>query len=146
LRIVGGFQSAKLALSRQAPKEVLGIDDREQVVRQIINEVRHRGDVALLDYTLKFDGVKLTSLEVSKKQITSAYQGADSELVSALKLAAERIRSFHTRQKEILLRESTERGSGWLIRSLERVGIYVPGGTASYPSTLLMTVIPAKVY
>ncbi len=132
-------------LSRQVPEEVLGIDDREQAVRQIINEVRHRGDAALLDYTLKFDGVKLTSLEISKKQITSAYQEVDSELVSALKLAAERIRFFHTRQNDSLLRESTEQGSGWLIRPLGRVGIYAPGGTASYPSTVLMTAIPAKV-
>ncbi len=145
MRVVEGFQSAKLALSRQALKEVPGIDDQEQAVRQIINEVRDRGDAALFDYTSKFDGVKLTSLEVSKDQIAGAYQEVDSELVSALKLAAERIRSFHTRQKDSLLRESTEQGSGWLIRPLDRVGIYVPGGTAPLPSSLLMTVIPARV-
>ena len=123
---------------------MLDPDEREQAVRQIINDVRDRGDDALFDYTLKFDGVKLTSLEMSKDQIAGAYQQVDSELTSALKLAAERIRAFHTMQKDSLLRENTERDSGWLIHPLERVGIYVPGGTAPLPSSLLMTVIPAK--
>ncbi|MFC1933197.1 histidinol dehydrogenase [Chloroflexota bacterium] len=145
MKIIEGFQSAKSILSRRAPKEVFGGDDREQAVRQIINDVRDRGDAALFDYTSKFDGVKLTSLEVSKKQIAGAYQQVDAELVSALKLAAERIGAFHTIQKERLLRESAEPGVGWLVRPLQRVGVYAPGGTASYPSTVLMTAIPAKV-
>ncbi len=98
MRIIEGFPSAKLALSRQAPGDLSGTDDREQVVRQIINEVRDRGDAALFNYTQKFDGVKLTSLEVSKDQMADAYRQVDSELVSALKLAAGRIRAFHTRQ------------------------------------------------
>ena len=127
MRIIEGFQSAKSVLSRQARKEVLGLDDREQTVRQIINEVRRRGDAALLDYTLKFDGVKLelSALEVTKRQITDAYGKVDAELLSALHLAAERIRSFHTAQKDSLLHESDRAGSGWLIRPLERIGIYV---------------------
>jgi histidinol dehydrogenase len=145
VKIIEGFQLAKSALSTQAPGGLSGTNDREQVVRQIINEVRDRGDAAVFDYTRKFDDVKLTSLEVSKYQIADAYLQVDSELVSALKLAAERIRAFHSRQKDTLLRESTEHGSGWLIRPLERVGIYVPGGTAPLPSSLLMTVIPARV-
>ncbi|GAI31508.1 unnamed protein product, partial [marine sediment metagenome] len=114
---------------------MFGTDDPEQAVRQILNEVRSRGDAALFDYTLKIDGIKLTSLEVSKEQITKAYQEVDSELVSALKLAAERIRSFHLAQKDALWRGITRQGSGQLIRPLERIGIYVPGGTACYPST-----------
>jgi histidinol dehydrogenase len=144
LRIIEGFKSAKSILSRQAPREVFGGDDREQVVRQIIDEVRRRGDAALLDYTQRFDGVKLTSLEVNKKQIASACREVDKELVSALKLAARRIRSFHLGQKRRIWRIVSP-GSGQLIRPLERVGVYAPGGTAYYPSTVLMTAIPARV-
>jgi histidinol dehydrogenase len=98
LKIIKGFQSAKSILSRQNPaesypispalkqriKEVFGTDDPEQAVRQIISEVRREGDAALLDYTLRIDQVKLTSLEVSKEQIASAYQNVDEKLVSAL--------------------------------------------------------------
>jgi len=123
---------------------VFGSDDREQVVRQIIEAVRRRGDAALFDYTRRFDGAKLTSLEVSKKQIASAYHEVDKELVSALKLAARRIRSFHLKQKRRIWSIAST-GSGQLIRPLERVGVYAPGGTACYPSTVLMTAIPARV-
>jgi len=146
LKIIEGFQQAKLVLSRRGSAQpTLEVDDREQAVRQIINEVRRRGDAALFDYTLKFDGVKLTSLEVSKKQITDAYRQVDVELLSALKLAAERIRAFHQLQRERALRTFTRGNAGWLVRPLERVGVYVPGGTAPLPSSLLMTVIPARV-
>ncbi len=146
MRIVEGFQSAKAILSRQAlPKEAPDIDESEAVVRQIIEEVRRRGDNALFDYTSKFDGVKLTSLEVTKKRIANAYREVAPGLVSALRLAAERIRAFHTRQKEGIWGEATKPGSGQLIRPLQRIGVYIPGGTASYPSTVLMTAIPARV-
>ena len=156
MKIIKGFESAKSVLSRQAPaelyplsprlrrrvKEIFGTDDPEQAVRQIVNEVRNKGDAALVDYTLKIDGIRLTSLEVSKQQIASAYQQVDKELVSALRLAAERIRSFHTAQKDSIWSRVS---SGQLIRRLQHIGIYVPGGTACYPSTVLMTAIPAKV-
>ncbi|MFC2021797.1 histidinol dehydrogenase [Chloroflexota bacterium] len=146
MKIIEGFQPAKSALSRQAPaKELPGIDEREQKVRKIIDDVRQRGDKALIYYTSKFDRVELTTLEVDKRQITSAYREVDSELVSALKLAAERIRSFHTVQKEALLQESTRAGAGWLIRPLTRVSVNAPGFRAPLPSSLLMTAIPARV-
>ncbi len=145
MKIIEGFESAKSVLSRQTPKEAPGIDEREQAVRQIIDEVRNREDNALFDYTLKFDGIRLTSLEVTKEQISSAYREVDSELISALKLAAERIRSFHTAQKDGIWGGVAKEGLGQLIRPLARVGVYVPGGTASYPSTVLMTAIPARV-
>jgi histidinol dehydrogenase len=144
IKIIEGFKAARARLSRPTPREVFGSDDREQVVRQIIEAVRRRGDAALFDYTRRFDGVKLTSLEVGKKQIASAYHEVDKELVSALKLAARRIRSFHLKQKRRIWRIAKP-GSGQLIRPLERVGVYAPGGTASYPSTVLMTAIPARV-
>jgi len=159
LRVIKGFKVAKSLLSRLTPiesypvspalkqglKKMFDTDDPEQAVRKIIDEVRKRGDKALINLTLKIDGIKLTSLEVSKSQIASAYREVDAELISALKLAAERINSFHSAQKRNVWHELTETDSGQLIRPLERVGIYVPGGTASYPSTVLMTAIPAKV-
>jgi len=142
LKIIEGFKPAKAMLSRQLPRGVFG-GEREQVVRQIIEAVRRRGDAALLDYTLKLDGVRLTSLEVGKKQITTAYRQVDKKLVSALKLAAKRISSFHLKQKRRIWRLATP--GSVLIRPLERVGVYAPGGTAAYPSTVLMTAIPARV-
>jgi len=159
LKIIEGFQLAKSMLTRQPLAELYSVspavkqrlkkmfdtEDPEQAVRQIISDVRLRGDAALIDYTVKIDGVNLTSLEISKKQISSACREVSSELVSALKLAAERIGHFHNMQKDNLCKEFSVQGLGQLIRPLERVGVYVPGGTASYPSTVLMTVIPAKV-
>jgi histidinol dehydrogenase len=146
MKIIEGFQPAKSVLSRQAPtEEVADIEQREQAVRQIISEVRRRGDAALFDYTLKFDGIRLEALELSKKQIKSAYLEVDKELLSAIKLAAERIRSYHQQQKDAIWSIASKKGFGQLIRPLERTGVYAPGGTASYPSTVLMTIIPAKV-
>ncbi len=143
MKIIEGFKLAKEILSREAPREVFG-GDREPAVRQIIDEVRRRGDAALFDYTKRFDGAELTSLEVDKKQIANAYREVDKELVSALKLAARRISSFHTKQKRRIWRIAAP-GSDQLIRPLERVGVYAPGGTASYPSTVLMTAVPARI-
>ena len=159
MRVIEGFEAAKSALSRQIPAEsypvspllrrglgkMFGTEDPEQAVRHIVSEVKQRGDAALFDLTAKIDGIKLDSLEVSEEQITNAYQQVDEELVSALKLAAERIRSFHSVQKSNIWHELAEKGLGQLIRPLQRIGVYVPGGTASYPSTVLMTAIPARV-
>jgi len=159
LKIIEGFQSAKSVLFRQALtelysvspalrqrlREIFGVDDPEQAVRQIIDEVRNRGDSALVDYTWQIDGIKLTSLEITRKQLTSAYCEVDAELITALKLAAERIRSFHTAQRDAIWSGFDKLGSGQLVRPLSRIGIYAPGGTACYPSTVLMTAIPAKV-
>ena len=130
---------------RQGLKKLFATDDPEQAVRQIISDVKQRGDEALFDLTLKIDGVKLTSLEVAREDILSAYRGVDDELVAALKLAAERIGSFHKAQRDNIWHDVAVSGSGQLVRPLERVGIYVPGGTAPYPSTVLMTAIPARV-
>jgi histidinol dehydrogenase len=142
LKIIEGFKPAKAILSRKLPREAFG-GEQEQAVRQIIEAVRRRGDAALLDYTLKLDGVKLVSLEVGKKQIKDAYRQVDKKLISALKLAAKRISSFHLKQKRLVWRIAAP--GSVLIRPLERVGVYAPGGTASYPSTVLMTAIPARV-
>jgi histidinol dehydrogenase len=140
LKTIEGFEPAKAALSRLSSTELYQ-NELEPQVRQIIDEVRNRGDAALFNYTEKFDSVKLSSLEVSKKQIASAYREVDKGLVSALKLAAKRISAYHQKQKRGLAKA----GTGQLIRPLERIGVYAPGGTASYPSTVLMTTIPARV-
>ena len=159
MKIIEGFQSAKAILARQTTaefypvsvelkrriKELFGVDDPEMAVKQIINEVRNQGDAALFDYTLRIDGIKLNSLEISSQQIANAYREVTPELLSALRLAAGRIRSFHSAQKESIFSGVTKPSSGQLIRPLQRIGVYVPGGTASYPSTVLMTTIPGRV-
>ncbi|RWL47223.1 MAG: histidinol dehydrogenase [Mesorhizobium sp.] len=123
--------------------------DVEAVVRDIIARVRAEGDKALIDYTLKFDRADLGALgiAVSKSDIAKAYEAADPATVEALKFARDRIRSHHERQKPKDDRYTdaagVELGSRWT--AIEAVGLYVPGGTASYPSSVLMNAVPAKV-
>lgn len=159
MRIVRGFKQAESLLKRQTSsgsypvssvlkqrlKEMFGTDNPEQAVKQIIAEVRGRGDASLIDYSLKIDRVKIGSLAVDKDEVSRAYRQVKPELLSALKLAAERIGDFHTTQKDAILAGVARMGPGTLVRTLERVGVYAPGGTAGYPSTVLMTAIPAKV-
>jgi histidinol dehydrogenase len=145
MRIIEGFEKAKPALTRQTPAAFAEGDALEKDVRKIVDDVRDRGDAALLEYTEKFDGVRLSSLEVAKKEIDRAYRETDRGLLKALSLAARRIAAYHTKQKKALLRQSTASHLGWLIRPLERIGVYVPGFQAPLPSTLLMTAIPARV-
>jgi len=159
LRKIEGFDAARKALSRLTPaesypvsaalkhklEEMFGTADPEQAVKVIINEVRRRGDAAIFDLTAKIDGIKLTALEVPRDELSKAYKEVGDELISALKLAAERVNAFHTAQRDNIWHELANGDVGQLLRPLERVGIYVPGGTASYPSTVLMTVVPAKV-
>jgi histidinol dehydrogenase len=117
----------------------------QEVVEHILSEVRARGDQALLDFEWRLDGVKLKRLEVSKKEMAKCRSNVDAGLASALEMAAERIRSFHVKCKRQSWVDFGEGGLGQWVRPLERVGVYVPGGKASYPSTLLMTAIPARV-
>ncbi|NQT04778.1 MAG: histidinol dehydrogenase [Dehalococcoidia bacterium] len=159
MRKIEGFDAARKALSRLTPaesypvsaalkhklEEMFGTADPEQAVKVIINEVRRRGDAAIFDLTAKIDGIKLTALEVPRDELSKAYKEVGDELISALKLAAERVNAFHTAQRDNIWHELANGDVGQLLRPLERVGIYVPGGTASYPSTVLMTVVPAKV-
>lgn len=123
--------------------------DVEAVVRGIIGRVRAEGDKALIDYTAKFDKADLTKLgiAVSKDDIANAYAAADPATIEALKFARDRIRSHHERQKPKDDRYTdpagVELGSRWT--AIEAVGLYVPGGTASYPSSVLMNAVPANV-
>src|SRR4030043_129977 len=145
MKIIAVFDKAKSILSRQAGQNIAADDDREKTVRQIVNDVRQRGDAALFDYTRKFDGVKLTSLEIDNASINRAYRGIDKELLAVMKLAAERITAYHLEQKKKFWQENTKSKLGWLIRPLRSVGVHVPGFSAPLPSSLLMTAIPAKV-
>ena len=156
---IRGFERAREVLSRRVPihydrvtpliasklEEMFGIDDPEQVVRYIIDEVRNGGDEDLYRFTSKIDGIDLDNLEVDRKQIAIAYQSLDGDLVAALELAASRIRSFHEVQLGGVGKDFNHQGLGQVARPLQRVGLYAPGGTASYPSTVLMTAIPARV-
>lgn len=121
-------------------------DDIQKTVRKIILDVQKQGDRAVKRYTEKFDSFKATQLAVSRKEINSASGKVDKDFLKALKEAANRISKFHQRQKEKSWKY-TEEGItlGQIISPLDRVGVYVPGGKATYPSTVLMNVIPAQV-
>ncbi len=116
-------------------------------VAEIIAEVVKRGDEALFDYAEKFDKVTLTGLEVEKAEIDAAYDRADKEFLAVLEEAAKNIHEFHSRQKREGFRIERQNGViiGQKITAIEKVGLYVPGGTAAYPSTVLMNAIPAKI-
>lgn len=119
----------------------------EQAVARIVADVRRRGDDALRDWTRKLDGADLSAgLQIDPHDCQSALQALPGELRSALETAAERIRRFHRRQPALSWIEQDADGTlGQLIRPIERVGVYVPGGSAPLPSSVLMSVIPARV-
>ncbi len=117
----------------------------EEAVNRIISDVRARGDAALFDLGEKIDGVRLPGLEVSKAEISRAQGLVGEDIIVALKLAAKRVHSFHQAQRRHAATSFLSKGLGQVVRPLERVGVYVPGGTSAYPSTVLMTAIPARV-
>ena len=123
------------------------LSDVDGVVSEIIDKVRAYGDKALLEYGEKFDGAVLEDLEVGQAEIEEAFEAIDNEFLEILKEAAENIREYHKMQ----VREGFEirKGDGIVlgqkVTPLEKVGLYVPGGTAAYPSTVLMDSIPAKI-
>lgn len=119
----------------------------EGVVSDIIADVRARGDRALYDYSLKFDKAELTSLEVSDAETDEAMAAVEDEFVEILKEAAANIRLFHEKQvrNSFVITEADGVVMGQKVTPIEKVGLYVPGGTAAYPSTVLMDSIPAKI-
>lgn len=121
--------------------------DVTQLVSRVVSDVREWGDKALREYTEKFDGKVPENFEVSASEISLALEKADTAFVNALRRAAENIKDFHMRQKQESRFNSSDNGVilGQRVRPLKRVGIYVPGGTAAYPSSVLMNAIPAKI-
>lgn len=142
----GDFE-ARFAAFLTTKREVS--DDVNDVVRKIIDDVRSRGDAALADYSKRFDGVDFStvSMRVTEEEIADALASAAPELIDALKLAAERIERHHARQmpKDDIYEDAIGVGLGSRWTAIDAVGLYVPGGTASYPSSVLMNALPAKV-
>ena len=119
----------------------------EGVVSGIIADVIKRGDTALFEYSKRFDKAELASLEVTKEEIDEAVSAVPTEFVEIIKEAAENIRAFHEKQvrTSFVINEKDGVVTGQKITPIEKVGLYVPGGTAAYPSTVLMDSIPAKI-
>ncbi len=160
MRIIHGAEEARSTVLRRQPmgetdlppavrernREVFGADlSAREVVERIIADVRTDGDAAVRRYGLAFDGVEYTSLEVPRAELEGAYEQVEPGLVDALRLAADRIRAFHEAQRRHGPSDFFEGGLGIQVRPLERVGAYVPGTIVVYPSSVLMTVIPARV-
>lgn len=119
----------------------------EGIVSEIIANVILNKDKALYEYSAKFDKAELTSLEVSEAEINEAFASVDAEFVEIIKEAAENIRNFHKHQvrNSFVISENDGVVTGQKVMPIEKVGLYVPGGTAAYPSTVLMDSIPAKI-
>lgn len=123
--------------------------DYEGAVQEIINQVREKKDQALFDYTARFDGAYLTAdtVEVTQKEIEEAYEAVGEEFLAVLRASMENIRIYHEKQKQYSWFDTTTEGTmlGQKVTALGSVGVYVPGGKAAYPSSVLMNIIPAKV-
>lgn len=119
----------------------------EDVVSEIIENVIKNGDRSLFEYSEKFDKASLDALEVSEAEINEAFSSVDAEFIEILKEAADNIRAFHKRQvrNSFVINEKDGVVTGQKVTPIEKVGLYVPGGTAAYPSTVLMDSIPAKI-
>lgn len=131
-------------------REMLIEDEVVSSVNQILNDVRSRGDTALIDYTNKFDGFNVETMDelvIDQAQLHAALEALDEDESRALTHAAERIRRYHEKQKQSSWHYEEADGSvyGQKVSPLERVGVYVPGGKANYPSSVLMLAIPAQV-
>ena len=123
-------------------------EEVSRIVKEIVARVRQEGDAALFDYTAKFDHVTMTAetVLVTKDEIARAYAAASPEWLDAMRESARRITAFHEKQKQnTWLNFDPAISLGQKITPLKRVGVYVPGGTAAYPSSVLMNVLPAKV-
>ncbi len=157
MKIINGFEEAKQVLSRKvAPqsyaistslaaslKNMFGTDDPAAVVAKIAEEVRLKGDRALKNYTKMIDRVEVENIEISPQEILAARVRISPELLAAIETAANRIKAFHDRQFKAFNSGVKKMAPGTVARILRKVGMYVPGGTASYPSSVLMTAIPA---
>lgn len=160
MRIISDISEARATVLRRKPigsgetppailerlREAFGRElTPEEAVDIILEDVRMGGDTAIREYSFRLDGQRLASLEVPKSEIEAASAKLEPELLAAMTLAADRIREFHLKQVPQDWFDTRQGLVGQVFRPLDRVGIYVPGGTAAYPSTILMTAIPARV-
>ena len=149
LKIINSDEISEENISEFIPRTGTELDLIRESVNDIINNVKLNGDNALLKYTKKFDGIELkeSEIQVSLKEINEAYDQIDRELLDALKYAKKNLIKFHKAQKRDDWTIEIEKGvkAGQVYRPIESVGIYIPGGRAVYPSTVLMTATPAYV-
>lgn len=144
IRIINIENAAKEDILTRDIKLESGV---EAIVADIIRNVKENGDKALKEYALKFDKAEIENLRVTAEEIEAAYNSEDKALIETIELAKENITAFHKKQLRSGFEIKGENGivSGQKVTPIEKVGIYVPGGTASYPSTVLMNAIPAKI-
>jgi histidinol dehydrogenase len=149
-RLNSADENFKAQLAQLTAFEGAQDESIDSTVASICNDVKQRGDAAVVDYTARFDGLKAPSmadLELSPKELKAALATISQTQRGALEQAAERIRLYHEKQKVSSWQYTESDGTvlGQQVTALDRVGLYVPGGKAAYPSSLLMNVIPAKV-
>ncbi|MGT2883624.1 histidinol dehydrogenase [Streptococcus ferus] len=146
-RLIGSNQEIAALLYTEQLELSQQNDNVEEAVAAIIQDVRLRGDEALRHYSAVFDQVELEDFEVGQDLVDQAFEQVDQAVLTALENAKANIESYHRQQLEKGFEDQPTDGviRGQLIRPIERVGVYVPGGTAAYPSSVLMNVIPAKI-
>lgn len=160
MRFVKGADEARRTILRRDPAQNVDLPPRVKetiarvfgeeldaaaVVDRILRDVQQRGDDAVLHYNRQIDGYQTQSLEIPRAKIERAYEEVDASLVESLRFAAQRIRVFHEMQLEHGSKSFMRDGIGQMVHPLERVGLYVPGTQVIYPSSVLMTAIPARV-
>lgn len=143
-------EQTKIEVKKQfAGRSPIQFGEQEQTVKEITSAIREKGDAALFAYTEKFDGAVLTknTVEVTEDEVEEAYREVSGELIDVVRKALVNIRSFHEKQKQNSWITTTDKGTilGQKVTPMERVGVYVPGGKAAYPSSVLMNIVPAKV-
>ena len=140
-------QAVKDEIDQLLNRSQLEFGEVNDTVEEIVLNVRDNKDKAVIEYGEKFDGVKLESLAVTQEEIDEAYESCDKELLEALEEAKENIWRYHSKQLNNSWMDTSKSGEmlGQVYTPIEKVGIYVPGGTAPYPSTVLMNAVPAKV-
>ena len=139
--------SENLNLEKELARSQFSYDDVNETVENILKDVKKRGDKALFEYTKKFDKVDLKTLEVSEEEIQKAFDTIDKELLEVIKYSHDNIKLFHEKQvrNNFIVKKENGISLGQIINPIEKVGLYVPGGTAAYPSTVLMNAVPAKI-
>ena len=159
MRLLEGYRAARSLIERapfdelaETPELLARLEQifgeplsADRAVDRIVRAVREHGDAAVRDLTARIDGQAPDNFEVPRTTLDDAWRDLSPELQRSLATAAERIRTFHERQRRTTWIELSEGGLGQIVRPLDRVGLYAPGGRAAYPSTVLMTAIPAKV-